>query len=179
MAEVKKEKKKKRTVALTTITIACIGTTANRVRIKTKAPEVAGYLEQHEVYIESTKGNKTRMGIHGFNAKKRKDKQFDETIIERDRVPAFIRQLRRVADQIEGHRTLDSLATEMQLKRVKQFYEILSRRKDNTLFEPIEIDMFTHGEIGRLRSDLESVLVGEGLWDPINKVETEKATKLK
>ena len=105
--------------------------------------------------------------------------RYNETLFPTSRVSAFSRQLRRVADQLEGNRTIDSLATEAQLNRVKQFYTILAKRVDNVLYEPAEIDMYTHGEIGRLRSDLEKVLIGEGLWDPEKKEEIKKVKKVK
>jgi len=140
---------------------------------------VAAYLEEHEVFVETKSGNAVRMGLAGFNKKDRKTKKFDKTIIPLERIPAFARQYLRIRDQIRGERTLKSLATEAQLLRVRQFYEILDRRTDNTMVAPAEIDQFSHGEIGRLRSDLEAILVKEGLWDPEKKEETEKAAKLK
>lgn len=140
---------------------------------------VADYLAQHEVYVETSKGHKTRMGLSGFNKSSRKHPKYDMTIVELERFPAYVRQYLRIKDQIEGKRSVDSLATEAQLSRVKQFYEILNRRVDNVMYEPVELDQFTHGEIGRLRSDLESILIKEGLWDIENKVETEKAKMLK
>lgn len=147
--------------------------------IVTTCETVADYLADHEVYVETSKGNNTRMGQAGFNKKKRKTPKYDETIIGLERFPPFVRQYLRIKDQLQGNRTIDSLATEAQLNRVKQFYEILGRRVDNVMYEPVELDQFTHGEIGRLRSDLEAVLVKEGLWDTENKVETEKAKQIK
>ena len=149
-----------------------------RIKVET-CNEVASYVAEHAVYVETELGNKTRMGQAGFNKKGRKDPKFDETIISLERFPAFARQYLRVKDQLKGGRTVDSLATEAQLARVRQFYKILSKRVDNVMLEPVELDQFTHGEIGRLRSDLEAVLVKEGLWDSENKVETEKSKQLR
>jgi len=151
----------------------------DRVMIETTDDTISDYLKDNEVYVETEFGNKTRMGQAGYNKKGRKNPKHDQTIVSVSRIPNFWRQLIRVIDQLNGDRTTDSLATEAQLARVKQFFTILNYRPSNTLLPPVEIDQYTHGEIGRLRSDLEAILVKEGLWDLETKTETVKAKELK
>jgi len=132
-----------------------------RVLCKTTCDAVSEYLKENKVYVTSNTGYNVRLGSAS--------KKFDSTIVDLESVPKYARQLWRVCDQLRGERHIDSLATEQQLARVKEFYKLLAKRKDNKLVPPNDLDTYTHGEIGRLKADLEAILVKEGMWDPISK----------
>ena len=159
------KKRREKGAVLTHFKGSLMDDTGDRVMLKLEKEPMTKFLEEHEVYVPTSHGHLTRMR--------------DETVIESIQFPEWARQLRRSADQIEGKRTISSLATEAQITRVKEFYGILAKREDNTLFDPGNLSSFTHGEIGQLYSDLEAVLVAKGLWDVEAKKPTEKAKQLK
>ena len=150
----------------------------DRVNCTTTDENISDYLRDHDLYVTTHTGHKTRIG--GNHPKDpTKKKVYNTTIIEVDMLAAYARQIIRICNQLGWDRTTDSLATEAQLARVKQFFGLAALRKKNKLFPPDDLDKLDHGEIGRLRSDLEAALVRDGLWDIETKAETAKATKLK
>jgi len=149
-----------------------------RINCTTLDSRISDYLKDHDLYVTTPKGNLTRLGgNHPTDPTKKK--KYNTTIITIDMLPAYTRHILRIGDQLGWDRTMDSLATEAQLARVKQFFGLVALRKKNKLFPPDDLDKLDNGEIGRLRSDLEATLVKEGMWDKDNKVETEKAKTLR
>jgi len=167
--------RRKKGEVLTNIKISFMNNKMKRCIVYTDE-RLSDYLAANEVYIASSdKEEATRLGAQSA----KRNGKYIETIISAEMFYPFALQLRRVTDQVEGKRSRHSIASEAQIKRVKQFYEILQRLPDCPLYCPPEVTEYSHGEIGQLYSILETVLIAKDLWDPEAKVETEKAKGLK
>lgn len=101
----------------------------------------------------------------------------DVTLIDTDLIPEITRVVQRCADQINGKRTIQSLATFAQLERMLGLAEILAKRKDNAILLPERLWKLKHGESGRWIHDAKTILIDEGMWDEENKCEVPKVPR--
>lgn len=140
--------------------------TADRVVVKVLHPKMRQFLLDNERYVVSKANNL----IQVVGAKK--GKPYDGELL-----PEITRCLLRCTHEIEGNRSKESLATEAQLVRARQFAGILAKRLDNSILLPDNPDKFTHGQIGRWLSDARNILIAEGRWDDVNKREVTKESR--
>jgi len=137
---------------------------ASRVRGLVVHPKTRRFLEANARFVSST--------ITGKPLPLKPDKPWDTNMSSR-----VIRAVRRCADELNGKRTVRSLATGAQLERAYQFSTILAKRKDNKILLPDEPEALTHGEIGRWLADARTILIKEGRWDNERKCEVPKKSR--
>lgn len=149
---------------LTDFTVWNIGKeTADRVIVKVTHETMQKFLLDNDRYIVSKASNLIRVVGHTNG------KPYDVELL-----PEITRCLLRCAHEIEGGRSVESLATEAQLVRARQLAGILASRTDNSIMLPDNPDKFTHGQIGRWLRDAKNILIAEGRWDDKLKKEITK-----
>jgi len=139
-----------------------------RVAIRYPDPRMRQFILDNRVYVLSRVRHKP---IVLLTSKR------DATPIDTDLVPEVIRVVQRCADQINGKRTVQSLATFTQLERMLGLAEILAKRKDNAILLPAKLWKLKHGEAGRWIHDAKTILIDEGMWDDVNKCEIPKVSR--
>jgi len=159
-------------MALTDIKITIINTKGKkdgeRVAIRYLDSRMRQFILDHRVYVLSRVHHKPIVLL---------TPERDATLIDTDLVPEIIRVVQRCADQIEGKRTMGSLATFAQLERMLELAEILAKRKDNAILLPTDLWKLNHGESGRWIHDAKTILIDEGMWDDVNKCEVPKVSR--